>query len=368
MIQFIQSQASPPPCILVSEHERLAVTLPRCKELVIGATTDYEQDCIALAAQLGVGASDAAAAPVNGAVGAKPSVVRSKRDDFALIEIEVPDNTRFATVKYEIYVDDRISNNTAKNLGLSQKRWTAVDASRKLSDQFTKAFKNAKAYKQWQEHYRELGQGFYKLLDKNVFSEQFNKVKGAVEVYRNLNFRVRFSLGRSVFDGLWEFDMPPTGDHLMLEATITRRGMDTVSGYPDSPSGPVGTLNILVIGATLDDNSRPQGPPDLMWQKLWGKSVLHSLPHIEKEVAAIKALEQLPYNVKVDVLSGESRHQAEQPWSLAREVEKCLKRNGKRYDVIILPATRCLQRRKRKLRTKARERQRRMSTRTIADT
>ena len=334
LIQSIQSQASPPPCILVSERsedERLVETLPRCRWLEVGLNTDYEEDCVAFATQLGIGTPGAGSRVDD----ATPSAARSSRPDFAVIEIDVPDDAKFAKIKYEIHVDDRVSNGSEKRLGLNQKSVDdLVEKSRKLSDEFTRAFRSAKAYARWQTDYRSLGERFYKLLDTVDFKEQYNRVKGAIDVRRNLNFRLRFNLGRSVFDGLWESMCKPAGSPLMLEATITRREMDTRSDFKDSPPGPVGTLNVLVIGATLDDNSRPEGPPDLLWEKLWGECTLDSLPHIESEVAAIKALEKAPYNVKVDVLSGEYRHQAKTSWSLADEVERRLRRNPLRYDVV----------------------------------
>jgi CHAT domain-containing protein len=137
-----------------------------------------------------------------------------------------------------------------------------------------------------------------------------------------------------VFDGLWESICKPAGSHLMLEATIARRERDVVGFFRESTPGAIGTLNILVIGATLDDNSAPEGPDDLLWRRLWGNSRLNSLPHIENEVAAIEALALLPYNVKVHVLNGEDRHDARGPWSLADKVREHLENNKNRYDVI----------------------------------
>jgi len=52
--------------------------------------------------------------------------------------------------------------------------------------------------------YRSLEERFYKLLDTDTFAEHLNRVKGAVDVRSNLKVRLRFTLGRSVFDGLWE--------------------------------------------------------------------------------------------------------------------------------------------------------------------
>jgi hypothetical protein len=312
----------PPPCILVSERselEDLAESLPRCGWLEVCGNTDYEKDCVTLAKGMGI----------------VPSSARSSRADFALIEIDVPDDTRTSTIKCEIHVDDRAKSGRTKLLGLNQKKVDElVERSRDLSNRFAKAFRSAKAYTDWQTEYRTLGECFYKLLDTEEFKEQYNRVKGAMDARPDLKFRLRFNLGRNVFDGLWESMCKPLSAPLMLEATIARRQIVEMSSSEDPPPGPVGTLNVLVVGSTLDDNSKPEGPPDLLWQKIWGKSVLHSLPHIVNEAAAIKALEGSPYNVKVDVLSGEVRRDAKQPWSLAAVVEECLKSNPGRYDVV----------------------------------
>jgi len=338
LIKSVQLQASPPPCILVSdrpEHGNLVETLPRCRWLEVGPTTDYVEDCVLFARELGVGAPGAARAQSAAANDARPAAARPARDDFAVIEVDVPNETKYATVKYVINVDDRVRDVPTSPLGLSQKRVDElVEESRKLSDRFSRALKSARTYERWQLDYRSLGERFYKLLDTVAFAEHLNRVKGAVDVRRNLNVRLRFSLGRSVFDGLWESICKPAGSHLMLEATITRRERDAIGSFAEARSGAVGTLNILVVGSTLDDNSAPLGPNDFLWKKLWGKSLLNSLPHIENEVAAIKALEQSACNVKVDVLSGEDRHQAKGPWSLANEVEQHLKKYPNRYDVV----------------------------------
>jgi hypothetical protein len=65
--------------------------------------------------------------------------------------------------------------------------------------------------------------------------------------------------------------------------------------------------------------SRPaiEGPDDILWKKYWGASLLNSLPHIENEIAAIRAIQKPPYKVRVEVLSGEDRHQNDGDWSLA---------------------------------------------------
>ncbi|MBR1167493.1 CHAT domain-containing protein [Bradyrhizobium liaoningense] len=321
LIQSIQSQTRPPPCILVSEcseHADMASSLPRCRWLEVGLNTEYDADCVALARQMNI----------------VPSIAHSNRADFALIEIEVPDETRMSTIKCEIHVDDRANSGRAKLLGLNQKKVDElVEKSRKLSERFAKAFKSAKAYANWQTDYRALGESFYKLLDTEEFKEQYNRIKGALDARRDLNFRLRFNLGRTVFDGLWESMCKPASDPLMLEATITRRQIVDMTSFDDPPRGPVGTLNVLVIASTLDDNSRPKGPTDLLWQKVWGKCVLHSLPHIDNEVAALKAFDNSRYDVKVDVLSVADRPDSKE-WSLADLVQERLTRYPNQYDVV----------------------------------
>ena len=338
LIKGIQSQPAPPPCILVSdrpEHRSLTKTMARCRWLQVGPATDYIEDCVTPARDLDVWTQAGAQAQPAVVNGGSPVNARAGRDDFALIEVDVPNETKYATVRYVINVDDRFEDVPTTPLGLNQKKVDElVEESRKLSDRFSKALKNEKTYERWQMDYRSLGERFHKLLDTNVFAEHFNTIKGVVKVRKDLDIRLRFSLGRFVFDGLWESICKPAGKHLMLEATITRRERDAIGSFAEARSGAVGTLNILVVGSTLDDNSQVEGPDDMLWKKLWGNSLLNSLPHIENEIAAITGLEQLPFNVKVDVLSGEDRHQNDGSWSLADKVKKHLAANPNRYDIV----------------------------------
>jgi len=57
----------------------------------------------------------------------------------------------------------------------------------------------------------------------------------------------------------------------MLEANhrASREGRGRI--FPEARSGAIGTLNILVIGATLDDNSAPEGPDDFPVEEALGQ-------------------------------------------------------------------------------------------------
>ena len=338
LIKGIQSQPAPPPCILVSdrpEHRTSTKSMMRCRWLQVGPATDYIEDCVLWAKELDVWTQAGAKAEPVGTNRAKPAGARAVRDDFALIEVDVPNETRYATIKYVINVDDRIRDVPATPLGLNQKKVDElVEESRKLSDRFSRAMKTDRTYERWQADYRALGEQFHKLLDTNVFAEHFNTIRGVVMGRSDLDIRLRFSLGRLVFDGLWESICNPAGRHLMLEAAITRRERDAVGSFSEARSGEVGTLNILVVGSTLDDNSAIEGPDDILWKKYWGASLLNSLPHIENEIAAIRAIQKPPYKVRVEVLSGEDRHQNDGDWSLAETVKRHLADNPDRYDVI----------------------------------
>jgi hypothetical protein len=172
------------------------------------------------------------------------------------------------------------------------------------------------------------------LLDTATFKQHLTAVENVVKG-RDLDVRLRFSLGRSVFDGLWESILNAKGEHLMLKAAITRRARGAgIKKYAKAQTGAVGQLNILVIGSTLDDNSAPKGPGDMLWKKHWGACRLEALPHIVEEMVAIKDLEGLPHNVKVHVLSGEERHEAADGWTLAEAVRMHLAENPTRYDVV----------------------------------
>ena len=336
----IQSQASPPACILVSErpeHRAAVKNLKRCRWLQVGPATDYIEDCVLFAKDLDVWAPTEAherlarshSAAANGSQ--RPIV----RDRFALIEVDVPNETRYATVKWVIDLGDKMNEVPTTPLGLNQKKVDAlVAASRKLSDRFSKALKSSKKYERWQRDYRLLGEQFYKLLDTDAFARHLDTVRGVVLGQQDLDVRLRFSLGRLVFDGLWESICDPRGRHLMLDASITRRERDAVGSFTEARWGEIGVLNVLVVGATLDDNSAPEGPDDIFWRRFWGRSLLNSLPHIESEVAAIKALEAGPLRVKVTVLGSVNGNPNGGAWSLADEVKEHLRANPDRYDVI----------------------------------
>jgi CHAT domain len=341
LVKEMQSRKSPPACILVSdrpEHRSVVKSLNRCRWLQVGPATDYIEDCVLFAKDLDVWAPLEGPGRPAAADAAKPENMQpatTARGQFALIEVDVPNETKFATVRYVINVDNQLSDVPTAPLGLNQKKVDElVGESRKLAEKFSKALKSAKKYELWQRDYRYLGERFFKLLVTNVFADHYATVKGATIGRQGLDVRLRFSLGRRVFDGLWESICNPARGHLMLEATITRRERDFFGSFSEARSGEIGPLNILVIGATLDENSTPIGPDDMLWRKFWANSLLNSLPHVENEIEAIKALERSISRVKVDVLSGEDRHQSGEEWSQAEAVKKHLEANPNRYDVI----------------------------------
>lgn len=339
-VMEMQSRQSPPACILVSdrpEHRSVVKSLKRCRWLQVGPATDYIEDCILFAKDLDVWsppeAPERPAADTAKSEDMLPGT--TARGQFALIEVDVPNETKFATVRYVINVDNQLSDVPTVPLGLNQKKVDELVAeSRKLSEKFSKALKSTKRYELWQRDYRSLGERFFKLLVTNVFADHYATVKGATIGRKGLDVRLRFSLGRRVFDGLWESICNPARGHLMLEATITRRERDFFGSFSDARSGEIGPLNILVIGATLDDNSTPIGPDDRLWRKFWANGLLNALPHVENEIEAIKTLERSFARVRVDVLSGEDRHKNGEEWSLAEVVRKHLEANPNRYDVI----------------------------------
>jgi hypothetical protein len=346
LVREIQRSASPPACILVSErpeHWGEVRTMKRCRWLPVGPATNYIDDCVLFAKELEVWASRAPEqAP--GADNAVPEVaphVIMARDPYALIEVDLPSEAKHATVRWVIRdAEGCVKTVPASPLGLNQRKVDElVEESRKLSDRFSWALKNTKKYKQWQMDYRALGERFYKLLDTNVFVDHLSTVRGAALAQSGLVVRLRFSLGRLVFDGLWESICSPGGRHLMLDATITRRERDAIDSFAGARSGEVGVLNVLVVGATLEDNSAPEGPDDVLWKKFWADNRLKALPHIPNEVEAIKALESRPNGpgriaLKVDVLTGIDRDPGGGAWSLADELKRRLETEPNRYDVV----------------------------------
>lgn len=346
LVREIQRSASPPACILVSErpeHWGEVRTMKRCRWLPVGPATNYIDDCVLFAKELEVWASRAPEqAP--GADNAVPEVaphVIMARDPYALIEVDLPSEAKHATVRWVIRdAEGCVKTVPASPLGLNQRKVDElVEESRKLSDRFSWALKNTKKYEQWQMDYRALGERFYKLLDTNVFVDHLSTVRGAALAQSGLVVRLRFSLGRLVFDGLWESICSPGGRHLMLDATITRRERDAIDSFAGARSGEVGVLNVLVVGATLEDNSAPEGPDDVLWKKFWADNRLKALPHIPNEVEAIKALESRPNGpgriaLKVDVLTGIDRDPGGGAWSLADELKRRLETEPNRYDVV----------------------------------
>jgi V8-like Glu-specific endopeptidase len=128
----------------------------------------------------------------------------------------------------------------------------------------------------------------------------------------------------------------------MLDSTITRRDSTSIDTlYPSPRTGGIGALNVLVIAATVEDGSVPEGLVDSpLWKRFWSNHRLQRLPHIAKEVAELKQLERVPggARIQVDVLDGDIEavraRKANTPWSLADAVEERLSSQPKAYDVV----------------------------------
>jgi hypothetical protein len=345
-VREVQAEPSPPACILVSdrpEHWGDVQGMSRCRLLLVGAGTNYIDDCANIAEDLGVWAR--AAEPQARPRGSDLPVAESRRisheavadPTYALIEVDLPDDAKFATVRSVVRYPrrDRAIDNTP--LGLKQRKVDdLVRESRKLSEKFSKALKSAKKYEEWQNDYRSLGERFFKLLNTRDFAEQLNYAKGAA----GQDVRLRFNLSPPVYDGLWEslFD-PKANRYLMLDLTITRKGRGFIDQFASGRGGDVGALNVLVIGANVDDNAVPKGPDDPLWRKFWGTSRLVKLPHIDKEVAALQALEKAPgstgaVKIKVDVISSADFKGETGIWSMAEKVRELLAKEPNRYDVV----------------------------------
>jgi hypothetical protein len=262
------------------------------------------------------------------------SRIRTTDEPYALIEIDLPSNVRGATVKSIVTYPKREQTYYTTLLGLKQRDVdNLIKDSRKLSEKFSKALEVVDGFVDWQTDYQSLGERFFKLLNTREFSDQFNYAKGVA----GHDVRLRFNLSRSAFDGLWESMFnPQTNSYLMLDSTITRKDRDSIDRFPGGQGGSVGILNVLVIGATIDDNSAPGGPGDALWKKFWAGSRLKKLPHVDKEVAALKALEgrSAAIQIKVDVLSGNDGRRGPGSWSLADNVKDLLAKDPRRYDVI----------------------------------
>jgi len=230
-IREVQAEPSPPACILVSdrrEHWGDVRGMDQCRLLVVGAGTNYIDDCANLAEDLGVwaGAVEPQARPrgVDLPIPASDRIPQEAVVDqaYALIEVDLPVDAKYATIRSVVKYPrrDRAIDNTP--LGLKQRQVDElIHESRKLSGKFSKALKSTTQYLEWQNDYRALGERFFKLLNTREFAEQLSYAKGVA----GPDVRLRFNLEGPVYDGLWEslFD-PKANRYLMLDSTITRKG------------------------------------------------------------------------------------------------------------------------------------------------
>jgi hypothetical protein len=214
-VKQLQASASPPACILVSELPELwgeVRGMKRCKWLPVGASTNYIDDCALLAKELDVWAPSAESQTPHGSdiIVYEASPLSAP---YALIEVDLPNEARHATVRRVVRYANGIVNSTPTSaLELNQRKVDElVNDSRTLSARFSKALKSPRKYLKWQTDYRALGERFFKLLNTEAFAKQLNFAEGATA---GQDVRLRFSLGRLVFDGLWESICDPAGRHL----------------------------------------------------------------------------------------------------------------------------------------------------------
>jgi hypothetical protein len=379
LVKALQAEPLPCACILVSdreEHWEDVRGMKSCELLCVNAGTNYVDDCLRLGAVLGVGSprgegpekrpplgnstGDTAtgaesrvapdAAPDRSQIkiaaanehsvsnGVAPAVLAN--EPYALIEVDLPGEARYATVRLVVKHPQRPKVTPAARLNLKQRDIDKfIEDSRALS-------RKASKLRNWPQVYRLLGERVFKLLNTREFVGHYNYAQAAV----GEDVRLRFNLGRPVFDGLWEsiFDPSAGGRYLMLDTSITRRDLESIDQFADQQAGEVGVLNVLVIAAEVPENAAPVGPDDQLWRASWGRARLNPLPHVATEAEMLQELENAPrppesgatargaLKIQVEVLSERSREKrtGRKSWSLAEEVERKLKEHPGQYDVV----------------------------------
>ena len=161
LIKSIGQEPEPSPCILVSEqveHYRAVQGIKRCEWLAVDCSTNYVEQCLLLARRLGIisadpvslragsqasrsAAADAAAEAIhvrspsiagNPVPDVMPTSTTNQRPDglrqqpggtvkpYALIEVELPSEAKYATVRLEIHEPERIQKTEPEPLNLNQ--------------------------------------------------------------------------------------------------------------------------------------------------------------------------------------------------------------------------------------------------------
>jgi hypothetical protein len=391
LIKSLGQEAEPPACILVSdqlEHYFAVQGVKRCEWLAVNCSTNYIEQCLRLARKLGVVSAEPISGPqdpVHADADApgqvprvrSPSIASSPVPDapaftrsepsarqpdgtatYALLEMELPSQAKFATIRLEIHKPEGVDKMEPELLNLKQR---AVDElikdSQELKKRLSKALENDDEWrrygKRWQAEYRALGEQVAKLFWPTRFAVLYGRASAAA----NGNVRLRFNLERPLFDGLWEAMFDSLGERfLMLDNTITRRARqrDVLSTFTNETAGtnafasPIGTgehdLNVLVIRSDVPDGSAPEGPEDQLWRQYWAslQGGLPELPHLDDEVKVLRDLERSRKGarndgaanprVKVDVLPRTRRWG--KPWSLAELVQRTLKDKSRQYDIV----------------------------------
>jgi hypothetical protein len=380
LVKTLQNESNPPACILVSErieHYREVQKMGRCEWLLVDAATNYVDLCVKLAAKLGVFSAqsqltlpDLNASPkltANGrrTPGYSPATVTvcdgvgpppgspitafSSSSYYALLEVDLPTRARSATVRLQGVSPVQQFTFAAAPLNLRQSDVDdIVKYSRSLRTQFSRALADSderqKFHRHWHTKYKSLGEQIFKLLWSGKFVEYYNFAKGAVGAP---NLRVRFNLERAVFDGLWEamYDPNDTG-FLMLQSPVARRAHQQVDNFENDIDGGDGVLNVLFISSDVPDSSVPEGPDDPAWNDFWisFNGRLPHLAHLNDEIKLLRKLQRdsersdrnqngpTRRKIQVDILRGDLRPGRSN--SLAEVVERRLKKDPQRYDVV----------------------------------
>jgi hypothetical protein len=386
LIKSFAREADPPARILVSdrlEHSSLVRGMTRCQWLSVNACTNYIEQCVQLARELGVVSGDLTSAwsdrrqtkestlhkiprvrspslghapiPESAPCRKSKTARRSSRQSeggatYAVLEVELPSKVQFATIRLEVHKNGRIETEQPELLNLKQRAVNElIAASQKLKNKLSDALDDddawARYHKLWEAEYRALAKRVARLFWPTYFAVLY----GRAYAEGDGNVRLRFNLERPLFDGLWEAIFDSLGQRfLLLDNTITRRARQpgvSESPDPDETSIHIGKrdLNVLVIRSDVKEGPDPEGPDDQLWREFWnGQKPLRELRHLADEVEELRALKRSSGQtadddapkplVNVDVLRGPRRWG--KPWSLADLVERKLKDPSRRYDIV----------------------------------
>ena len=259
LVTKLQGRPLPPACILVGCYDDRLIAkigqMPRCK--LLGASSDLLPNVVGLARRLG------ADAPRTAEIDAERA--------WALLEVflagPMTSFFRLFTGRGDVASEPILRSCELSSLQIE----LIIEKSRKLSRDFSNNIADPACWqnysREWQKHYASLGADVYRLISQDTFHELWGRARQAAEG----SARIRFTLGRHVYDGLWESAYNEKQESwLMLDGGITRRAhLTNPTPLNLRPlDGGDGVVNVLAIFSDIAPGSKLVGPDDAVWQGL----------------------------------------------------------------------------------------------------